>query len=53
MMTINAENILVAAVLAAVLWYAGRQLLEVLRGRRSPCDSCELKKNCKKFCEFK
>ena len=42
----------IIAILAAAT-YAVWRVYGVLRGKIDPCDGCELKKNCKKFCQSK
>ena len=51
-MRIENYDMQVAVVILAVLGAAGYAAWRVYRmttGRETPCDCCELKKNCKKF----
>jgi len=53
MITYSGEMIIVLAVLLIAVGYTGWSIWRVASGRKSPCDGCELKKNCKKFCDYK
>ena len=46
----------IAIVILIVLWaagYATMWLYDAFRDGGDPCKGCELKKNCKKFCQSK
>ena len=53
MITYSGEMIIVWAVLLIAVGYTGWSIWRVLSGRNDPCRGCELKKNCKKFCDYK
>ena len=48
-----AQTIITVIVLLAALSYAVWHLYKLLKGREDPCNCCEMKKNCKKFCQSK
>ncbi len=48
-MSYHVEMTLVLLVLALSVAYAFWRVFKTLRGGNDPCETCELKKNCKKF----
>jgi len=44
---------LVLLVLLVCIVYVAWRLWQVVKNKKDPCCDCELKKNCKKFCDLK
>jgi hypothetical protein len=49
----NYDLFLVIAIVTGAVCYAVWHIYEVLKPDGDPCRNCELKKNCKKFCQSK
>ena len=47
------QQTLVILILLGCLCYAAWRVWQVLKQKNDPCCGCELKKNCKKFCDLK
>jgi hypothetical protein len=47
------QVIIVVLILLIAVCYALWRTVGTLKGKNNPCDGCEMKKNCQKFCQFK
>ncbi len=47
------QIIVVKIIVTAAIAFAAWRMYDTLRHRDDPCRHCELKKNCKKFCQSK
>ena len=47
------QVIIVVLILLIAVCYALWRIVGTLKGKNDPCDGCEMKKNCQKFCQFK
>ena len=47
------QVIIVVLILLIAVCYALWRTVGTLKGKNDPCDGCDMKKNCQKFCQFK
>jgi uncharacterized protein (UPF0179 family) len=47
------QSIITIAIILMALAYTGWRIYRVAKGSADPCEDCQLKKNCKKFGEYK
>ena len=50
---VSTELVIVIVVLIGAVSYTAWRFYQVLKAKESPCEHCELKKNCKKFGQSK
>ena len=50
---VNTQLVIVLLILAAAIGYAARRIYDTFRHANDPCNGCEMKKNCQKFCQYK
>jgi len=49
----NSQQIWTIIIIVAAAGYALWRLFQAFRGKGDPCQCCDLKKNCQKFCQSK
>ncbi|MCR5064303.1 MAG: FeoB-associated Cys-rich membrane protein [Bacteroidales bacterium] len=47
------QNLLTCIIVILALCYAFYRIWRILKKGETPCEGCELKKNCRKFCHSK
>ena len=47
------QVVITSLIVIAAVGYATWRVYQALRPDGDPCQHCELKKNCKKFCQYK
>ena len=47
------QVIIVVIILLSAVGYAFWRIVNTLKGKNDPCNGCEMKKKCQKFCQFK
>ena len=47
------QYVLVSVIVIVALTYATKRVSDALKGKNDPCEGCQMKKNCQKFCQYK
>jgi len=50
---VEMQSIITIVIILIALGYAGWRIYRIVKGHGDPCEGCQLKKNCKKFCQSK